>query len=211
MKIKELLSEGLNYPIIVVDVQPEYANVGDNARTCEEIIRFVSGRTGPVLMFINAEDTGLSSDTKGEIIHYWDSTMSGDVDYSDDYTEVESPIDWNRFTIVDKGFGHFRSWMDNGISAGVIIRVIREMYKHRLDDSSQFEDSEIDLEKLVGDEWDAWMWNSPIYVNWTSIAQLRKFNGAYLVGGGRNECLREVELLMNAFNIKYKRIDKLVY
>jgi len=31
------------------------------------------------------------------------------------------------------------------------------------------------------------------------------------VGGGRMECLREVELLMNAFNIKYKRIDHLVY
>jgi hypothetical protein len=31
------------------------------------------------------------------------------------------------------------------------------------------------------------------------------------MGGGRDECLREVELLMNAFNIKYKRIDSLVY
>lgn len=48
-------------------------------------------------------------------------------------------------------------------------------------------------------------------VGWTSVAQLKRFNGAYLVGGGRNECLREVELLMNAFNIKYKRIDSLVY
>ena len=44
-----------------------------------------------------------------------------------------------------------------------------------------------------------------------SVGQLRKFNKAYIMGGGRNECLREVELLMNAFNIKYKRIDSLVY
>lgn len=51
----------------------------------------------------------------------------------------------------------------------------------------------------------------PIIVNWTSVKQLRKFNNCYIMGGGRNEYLREVELLMNAFNIKYTRIDKFVY
>jgi hypothetical protein len=40
---------------------------------------------------------------------------------------------------------------------------------------------------------------------------LNKLSGSYIVGGGRNECLREVELLMNAFNFKYKRIDSMVY
>ena len=63
----------------------------------------------------------------------------------------------------------------------------------------------------VGPEFDYWMLSDAISVNWTSIAQLRRFNGAYLVGGGRNECLQEVELLMSAFNVKYKRIDRLVY
>ena len=53
--------------------------------------------------------------------------------------------------------------------------------------------------------------DDPMIVGWTSVAQLKRFNGAYIVGGGRNECLREIELLMNAFNIKYKRIDSLVY
>jgi hypothetical protein len=55
------------------------------------------------------------------------------------------------------------------------------------------------------------MGDDPLIVNWISVGQLRKFNGAYIMGGGRDECLREVELLMNAFNIKYKRIDSLVY
>ena len=60
-------------------------------------------------------------------------------------------------------------------------------------------------------DWQDWMEDEPFVVNWTSVAQLKRFNGAYLVGGGRNECLREVELLMSAFNIRYKRIDGLVY
>jgi hypothetical protein len=55
------------------------------------------------------------------------------------------------------------------------------------------------------------MADDPIIVEWTSVAQLKRFQGAYIMGGGRNECLREVELLMNAFNIGYKRIDRLVY
>jgi hypothetical protein len=67
------------------------------------------------------------------------------------------------------------------------------------------------MQKLVGPEFDYWMLSDAISVNWTSIAQLRRFNGAYIVGGGRNECLQEVELLMSAFNVKYKRIDRLVY
>ena len=55
------------------------------------------------------------------------------------------------------------------------------------------------------------MGDDPMSVGWTSVAQLKRFNGAYLVGGARDQCLREVEILMNAFNIKYKRIDSLVY
>ena len=67
------------------------------------------------------------------------------------------------------------------------------------------------MRKLVGEEFKDWMLDDPIIVEWTSVAQLKKFSGSYIMGGGRNECLREVELLMNAFNVKYKRIDSLVY
>jgi len=50
-----------------------------------------------------------------------------------------------------------------------------------------------------------------ISIEWTSVAQLKRFNRAYLMGGGRNECLKEVSLLMNAFNIKYKLIEQFIY
>lgn len=33
----------------------------------------------------------------------------------------------------------------------------------------------------------------------------------YLCGGGRDECLKEVMLMCNALNIKYKLIDKFIY
>ena len=52
MRINEInLSERISKPVIVVDVQPEYANFSrDIRRICQEIVGFVSMQTGPILM-----------------------------------------------------------------------------------------------------------------------------------------------------------------
>lgn len=211
MRAQEFLVEGRNHPVICVDVQPEYCGIndGDESTVCIDIVNFVALRqTGPVLMFVNAEDQGQTGDTLTSVQQYWEDTLR---QLTNDY-ETEQLINWSRFQVVDKGYGYLRSWMDQGISPAAIIRVIRAMYQHRISDSREFEDIDpMMLPQLVGSEWDQWMYHDPIIVNWISVAQLKRFSGAYIVGGGRNECLREVELLMNAFNIKYKRIDSLVY
>lgn len=225
MRAQEFITEGRNRPIIVVDVQPEYSGIndGDENPVFVEIIKFVAEATGPVLMFVNAEGTGVSGDTIQDVVQYWDDTLNGEAEeYWDDddeyhYNEPEQVMNWNRVQIVDKGYGYFRSWMDAGINPAVIIKVIRLLYQNRLNDSRELfggEDSDdyaINMQALVGNQFQSWMLYDPIVVDWTSVAQLKRFNGAYIVGGGRDECLREVELLMNAFNIKYKRIDSLVY
>jgi hypothetical protein len=208
MKAQEFLTEGRGHPIIVVDVQPEYAKFAP--KVCKKIVEFVTKHTGPVLMFVNAENMGQTEDTVDEIAYWWEETAGPAFNEKED--EYVSNIDWSRFQIVDKGYGYLRSWMDQGVSPAAIIRVVRAMYANRISDSRDFEDIDPELlPKLVGSEWDAWMYHEPIITNWTSIAQLKRFSGAYIVGGGRNECLREIELLMNAFNIRYKRIDSLVY
>jgi hypothetical protein len=209
MRVSEII-ESRSMPVIVVDVQPEYSgmNDGDENAVFSEIIHFVNNQIGPVLMFVNAEDQGLTGDSIQGIKQYWEDT----VEELDD-----NPINWQRFSIVDKGYGYFRSWMDVGMKPATIIRVIRTMYQQRVTDSRELfggEDSEeydSAMQQLLGNDWHNWSADDPLFVNWTSVAQLKRFNGAYIVGGGRNECLREVELLMNAFNIKYKRIDSLVY
>jgi len=218
MRANEFLPEGLNHPIISVDVQPEYANYSGytSQDKCEKIIHFVNKQTGPVLMFINAEDTGVSRDTKEDIVRYWEDVEGGNdwEEKLDDDPNYTGPINWDRFTIVDKGYGYLRGWMDQGVSEGIIVKTIRLMYQQKVSDSRDLEFPE-DLQKVSYEESEIMHTientSDSISVMWTSVAQLRKFNGAYIVGGGRNECLREVELLMNAFNIKYKRIDSLVY
>jgi len=219
MRVNEFLSEGKSMPVIVVDVQPEYANYGNNAAVCHNIVTFVVNQTGPVLFFVNAENTGVSGDTIYDVKRYWEDEV---YEYSGEYDEpyqdpnFEEPIDWSRFTVVDKGFGYLRSWHDQGVDDTVIVKAIRLMYQAKVNDSRELfggEDSdtyEQGMRDLLGDDYLIGM-GDPISVGWASVAQLKKFNGAYLVGGGRNECLWEVKVLMNAFNIRYKMIDSLVY
>jgi hypothetical protein len=207
MRLTEFtLTETKSRPCIVVDVQPAYAYYQQRGEPegstpkayiiSQKVINFVNQQTGPVLMFINAEETDVSNDTKARVINFWENNGF-------------DPYNWNRVTIVDKGYGFFRAWMDQGVSESIIIRVIRALYQAKANDSRDLDLEQ--LKQLVGAEWQDWMADDPIIINWTSVAQLKKFNGAYIMGGGRNECLREVELLMNAFNIGYKRIDRLVY
>ena len=215
MHILNILNEGKNHPIIVVDVQPTYCN----NNVCEKIIQFVAQQTGPVLMFVNAEQDGLTEDTIDTMKQYWEETLCDPEDMydpeTDEYNECDA-IDWSRFQIVDKGYGYLRPWMDEGEDPSTIIKTIRAMYQQKVNDSRQLfngEDSpnyEEQMNNLLGNNNGAFK-DDPISVEWTSIKQLKQFNGAYIVGGSRDECLREVELLMNAFNIKYKRIDSLVY
>lgn len=210
-EITSTLMENRSRSCIVVDVQPAYSNVwgqGGENPVFAKIINFVNQQTGPVLMFVNAEQTGLTEDTIQDVKTYWDATARGEL-YGSHDEAAEPVIDWGRFTIVDKGYGYFRAWMDLGVSDTVIIKVIRALYQQKVNDSRDLLVTE--LKQLVGTEWQDWMEDDPIIVEWTSVAQLKQFSGSYIMGGGRNECLREVELLMNAFNIKYKRIDGLVY
>jgi len=203
MRVQEIIIEGRAHPVIVVDVQPEYSgmNDGDENSVFTDIINFVNQQTGPVLMFVNAEDQGLSGDTIQSIKEYWDDSGF-------------APENWRRVQIADKGYGYLRSWMDHGIEPAVIIATIRELYQQRESDSRALQfppfNKRTPQQSLIMGAMQE-MEDDPISVSWTSIAQLKRFTGAYIVGGARDQCLREVELLMNAFNIRYKRIDSLVY
>lgn len=208
-KIQELATvmEGKNHPVIVVDVQPAYYN-GGTRKTIDNIIQFVAEQKGPILMFVNAEQDGLTDDTVQDVKMWWDENTS---EWDEENEEEILKMDWDRVEIVDKGYGWFRPYMDSGVDNATMIRLIRYMYQNNINDARDLSDEE--FEELLGGEYGSYphLREEAFSIKWTSVAQLREFNGAYIVGGGRDECLREVELLMNAFNIKYKRIDRLVY
>jgi len=226
MRANEFITEGLSHPIIVVDVQPEYSGVndGDDNPLFSEIIEFVAKSTGPVLMYVNAESMGHTGDTIGSIKDYWNETLCPEEERytydeeSDEYTENPNcpSINWARFQIVDKGYGYLRSWHDQGIGDREIIKTIRLMYQSKVNDSRMLfggqnsETYEQGMKELLGANYLIGL-DDPLITEWLSLSQLKKFNGAYLVGGGRDECLWEVKIMMDAFNIKYRMVDSLIY
>lgn len=199
MRLFELV-EGRNSSSIVVDVQPAYAL--DFPDMVQNLMAFLNRQRGPILMFVNAEQDGLTADTVEEIKWYWEENGF-------------DPENWDRVQVVDKGYGFFRAWMDQDVDPAAIVKTVRLMYQNKVYDSRELfggEDSDdyaINMEMGLGVPEQALV--DALSVKWTSVAQLKEFSGAYIMGGGRNECLREVELLMNAFNIKYKRIEEFVY
>jgi hypothetical protein len=204
MRYQDLL-EGQNSKCIVVDVQPTYTGV-DNIfgstllPMVKPLMNFLN-KQGPILAFVNAENDGLTNDRIIDIKENWESAG-----FNADR--------WNNTEIVDKGYGYFRGWMDQGVSDNVIIQSIRTMYQQKVTDSRDLfdgEDSGHYVEQMTALGVPEEVLDDALSVEWISVAQLKKFNGAYIMGGGRDECLREVELLMNAFNIKYKRINEFVY
>jgi hypothetical protein len=209
MRASEILNEKASRgrPIVCVDVQPEYSgmNDGDEDSAFENAIRFVNDSRAPCLMFVNADQDGLTSDSIQDIQMYWE-------DSGFEYRN------WNRVEIFDKGYGYLRAWMDIGIKEGHIIRVIREMYKQKINDSRELFGGDEDkilkyltpVAESINTEADTLL-DDPLSVGWAAIDQLKRYNNCYLIGGGRNECLKEVALLMNAFNIKYKMINELIY
>ncbi len=216
MKYYEL-DEGKNTSSIVVDIQPSYEenNYGEsNFGIFQNAAKFLNRQKGPILMFVNADETGMTDDSISNIKLYWQETLG--------FTN------WGNVIINDKGYGYLRGWMDEKVPDAVIIKAIRLMYQQKVTDSRDLfggaweissetggsipgGDYHINMEAALGGYFYDWMIHDPISVEWTSLAQLKKFNGSYIFGGGCNECLKEVQLLMSAFNIKYKIIEDFVY
>lgn len=204
------LLENKNIPCIVVDVQPAYDNYMNI--DLEELMSFLNNQKSSILMFVNAEKDGLTDDTVYDVKEFWENN-GFDFD------------NWDRVEIVDKGYGHLRSWMDYGNSENIylidrlLIKTIREMYKQKINDSRDLfnEDYELfkkfllSIDNELTEEQIGYFFTDGIVVNWISIGLLKKYSGCYIMGGGKEECLKEVQLIMNAFNIKYKEIQQFIY
>jgi len=210
MRASELLNEKASRgrPVICIDVQPAYMDYAPR-NYAQRVAKFLAEHRGPILMYVNADETGMTEDNvEHEIFPFWENEFEnvGADFYEDGLDKME---------FFDKGYGYLRAWMDNNIPANVIIKTIREMYKQKVSDSrelfSEAEDYEQAMEEFLGSNYDPLMLDDPLSVGWVAMDQLKRYNNCYLIGGGREECLKEVAILMNAFNIKYTMIENLIY
>ena len=197
LKFKEFLLESgsTNVPLIVVDMQPAYNSYCTKILNNPKFVDLLRTQKR-ILWFFNGEDLGM--DSQNDVV---DWLIENDID--------EDII--NKIEFKEKVYGYFRSWMDSGVSDRVILKVIRLLVMNHEND---VRDLDIDLlQQELGDDFDEIenLIDDAIYLPDIAIKELRSYSGAYIVGGSKSECLREIELLMNAFNIRYKEIKEFIY
>lgn len=200
MRFKDYLTEKRTNNVIVVDVQPIYKS--GIRFDMYEFVEFLQDQRN-ILYYFNGPDT-VGGDSKNEIID-WLMEYS---DYNDDfYNKLNRETVW-----YDKGYAFFRNWMDNGADEGFIKKAVRFMMIKKVNDSRDISTEEW-IEEFPEEEnfFENYYKEDCIYLPDIPINKLKKWSGSYIVGGGKNECLAEVLLLMSIFNIKAKRVKKFIY
>lgn len=180
-------------PLMVVDVQPGYASAimpwlpGAILKT----MRQTEEGTPILVVSVNEELTG---DTPASIEMFWrDQGMDDDL--------------FSRVTFLEKDYAFFRGWMDNGVDDDEIVAAVQALRQHRVGDSRRLDSSVLEEIAPHGASL-----ASPLYLPWELEQQRAYRQPAWrLCGGGRDECLKEIELWLASMRIGFERLDHLVY
>ena len=215
MNFKQFLNERYgeynSNNVIVVDIQPMYCGKKFGTFSISrfgEFIKQMLNKSRKVLYFYNGMET-VGEDTQDDIIQWLIERMmeEGLVDSEDEYALDQLYYLFNQRIIWhDKGYGYLRPWMDQGVSDSTIIQTIRCMAGKHINDSRDLAEKELKIATNGED-----IPEDPLIIPSIPLNTLKQFSGAYICGGGRDECLREVQLLMNAFNIKYIMFREFIY
>jgi len=194
IKLKEiLLTEKRKNNVIVVDVQPDYEKFIDFS--LYNFCNFLNNQN-KILYFYNGTET-VGTDTKYSIS-----------DFLYEYGLNEDKF--NEIIWIDKGYAFFRDWMDMGIDDGTMKQVIRFMLLNKANSSDEIPEEKWmeyfpDIMHKIDIEY------SSIYLPDIKINKLKTWSGSYLCGGSRLECLKEMQILLSVFNIKYTLVKEFIY
>lgn len=216
MKIDSILNkltlsqESTSTPLVVIDVQPGHRN--HSPREIDKILDYVIGESykGRSIYFVhNGPDLGFedSDEVRDWIVERCMDTFDYDEDVADKII--------SNFKIFDKSYAFLRNWMDKGLDHEFIVSVLKYMIKNKVNDSRDFDlPLPKEIQKLVDkyslDEDDV-IDEDSIYIH-DIINVSRGFpNNFELVGGGKDECLAEMELVFQAIGKKYRINNRYVY
>lgn len=206
MKIKPLYEQVLNESIsgkhlVVVDVQPEYED--SFGRMSQELAEFINEN------FIHVSRLTFlynGADTLGMIdIHDYQNW------WLEEGLEPELAYDSHYY---DKGYAFFRYCIDEGIDDDQITNLVREMYSRDIRDSRQLDEEfwnefvnkygDEDIRELIEFSDDA-LWLPDL------MEEMSDYSNIVLCGGGINECLKEVEIALDALGKSYTTLDRFTY
>ena len=217
ISLKQYIAEADTRSLIVVDIQPAYYPVSHKVlrgggylsrtyvKAADNIIDFINTRADRVLAYFNGSDSGLDDNITDVQNHY-----------------LEMGLDPNKLDTInfqEKSYAFLRPWIDDEVPLNIIIAVIRYMVQNRL--YTSFDIPEDVLRELISNrvrvprhpahETERIMDLDPIVIPDIDLSLLQQFGNAYISGGAEHECLKEITIMMNAFNIKYTLVKDFIY
>lgn len=197
--------------LIIVDIQPFYDPWHEHIT--QPLIEYVENSIrnnvyDEYLWFFNAEEVGIQ-DTAQDMYEY---LLENGMD--------EEIIEEDHVTFIDKYYAFFRNWMDIGVDEEFLIKVIRYMISNDINDSRDIDDEafemliqthhDIPYGVDIQEEFD-FLFQDNIHIpdfRWGAVKQLKNVD---IYGGGRNECLKEMEILLEVVNVNVNQLDKYIY
>ena len=111
-------------------------------------------------------------------------------------------------TFYDKGYNFFRPLMDKYIDEKQISRLVKFMMKNNIYDSRDIDEAK--WKKYYNSEIRYLLVHDPIFIP-DLMDFIKKYKRITLLGGGKNECLKEVEIALTSLNIKYNLLTQFIY
>jgi hypothetical protein len=170
--------------LIVVDVQPH--DVGDAIKwDMNEFAEFVNSYER-VLVFFNGTDLGYEGQREmEEAYRRWGISL-------------------RKTVFQEKTYGWFREYMDTGYDPQPLVNY---MVQNDINDSREIDDEKI--QEIMGREE---LPAGPIFMPaYPIVPTLSDWNGADLCGGGEQQCLNEMKILMDSINMDYSVVSRWVY
>lgn len=210
MSLTQILRENLtfNNTLIVVDIQPEYESGFEFDTFAFTQYLIDMSQTHDILYLYNGEELGMISEQE---LKRW-------LDEEAMFDEHLMKILENKTEFYDKGYAYFRSCIDEGFAEEFITDLVSFMWDNGVRDTR-------DIDKEM---WKKYI-NNVSDLNFRMVDMLRDHNeilylpelmdklndenpnNITMVGGGRSECLKEVEIAMNALGLNYKLNKEFVY
>lgn len=205
----KLFYESKNKTLLSVDIQPEYYYKASKYGGFRDdllssfIMELNSNKYNNKIILYNGENLSMISENDYKV---W--LLENGLD--------EEVLD--SLIFYDKGYAFFRYCMDSSIDEDDIVLLVKFMMSNDIRDSRELKTSElwdkfmseynkIELRELLEDADDCI--NIPDLIDW--LGGRIGNSEITLIGGGANECLKEVEIALKAMGVVYKKNDKLIY
>lgn len=186
--------------LVVVDIQPEYMG---GINFLGEFVEFLNDNydeISSITFLYNGYDT-LGMVREDDYKMWW-------VDYGLD----ESIVYESRF--YDKGYAFFRYCIDSDIDDDTTTNLVRMMIEKDIDNSRKLDEEFWDefIERYGDNDVRELLEFADDCINIPDLMEyLSNYNNIVLVGGGIDECLKEVEIALNALVKPYTTIPKFIY